>query len=145
MVTNTSCNTFLPILKHLVFSSCLSLLHSKCFLSICLGSIVLKCFYQGFVHYKSGVSKFIYLFLINRLTMETLVSICMFYEGNTSACEKNLFIFYFLTQQLTRGIYFSKRVNFFPTYLTRSLNFCPISNTHFYCFPLNFFPNFNFG
>ena len=42
-------------------------------------------------------------------------------------------------------IYFSIRVNFFPTYFTTSLNFFPISCTRFYCSLLNFFPNLNFG
>ena len=44
-----------------------------------------------------------------------------------------------------RGIHFLECVNFFPTYCTMSLNFFPISSSHFYCFLLNFFPNLNFG
>ena len=49
-----------------------------------------------------------------------------------------------MNQKNTR-VYFSERVNFFPTYFTTLLYFFPISCTHFYCSLLNFFPNFNFG
>ena len=43
------------------------------------------------------------------------------------------------------GIYLSENVNFSPTYFTISLNLFSTSCTHFHCFLLYFFPNFNFG